>query len=205
MKCLLKYQWVKLPRNQLPPGKGIMGAWARLASRAAFRSGQAHYCRYINKINAGGWAGGIVGLKSILAVKRRQQALKLMNDLTALGYISYTLDTKTKKADFPFEGASYKIKTFNEITRLEKNGTMVYESVPGSAVTNFRGNKEVAEFEVEAAGDISFTLEMEPSTEYKLVVNGVSAGRIPTNLGGKLNASLELDEGSKASVKVIKC
>lgn len=43
MKCLLKYQWVKLPRNQLPPGKGIMGAWARLASRAAFRSGQAHY------------------------------------------------------------------------------------------------------------------------------------------------------------------
>ena len=30
MKCLLKYQWVKLPRNQLPPGKGIMGAWARI-------------------------------------------------------------------------------------------------------------------------------------------------------------------------------
>ena len=88
MKCLLKYQWVKLPRNQLPPGKGIMGAWARLASRAAFRSGQAHYCRYINKINAGGWAGGIVGLKSILAVKRRQQALKLMNDLKAY----YSLD-----------------------------------------------------------------------------------------------------------------
>ena len=37
MKCLLKYQWVKLPRNQLPPGKGIMGMWARLAFRAAFR------------------------------------------------------------------------------------------------------------------------------------------------------------------------
>ena len=41
MKCLLKYQWVKLPRNQMPVGKGVMGAWARLASRAAFRSGQA--------------------------------------------------------------------------------------------------------------------------------------------------------------------
>ena len=76
MKCLLKYQWVKLPRNQLPPGKGIMGAWTRMASRAAFRNGQAHYCGYINKVNAGGWAGGIVGLKSILGVKRRQQALE---------------------------------------------------------------------------------------------------------------------------------
>lgn len=39
MKCLLKYQWVKLPRSQMPVGKGVMGAWARLASRAAFRNG----------------------------------------------------------------------------------------------------------------------------------------------------------------------
>lgn len=126
------------------------------------------------------------------------------NDGT-LDFGNYLLDSKTKKADFPFEGASYKIKTFKEITRLERNGVMVYESVPGSAVTNFRGNTEVAEFDVEAAGDISFTLEMEPSTEYKLIVNGVSAGRIPTNLGGKLNGSLELDEGTKASVKIVKC
>ena len=81
----------------------------------------------------------------------------------------------------------------------------MYESVPGSAVTNFRGNSSVVEFDVEAAGDISFTLEMEPSEEYKLVVNGVSAGRIQTNVGGKLNASLSLEEGTKASVKVVKC
>ena len=33
MKCQLKYKCVKLPRDQMPPGKGIMGAWARLASR----------------------------------------------------------------------------------------------------------------------------------------------------------------------------
>ncbi|MBO5089899.1 MAG: hypothetical protein J6C27_03190, partial [Clostridia bacterium] len=41
VKCLMKYQWVKLPRNHLPEGKGIMSAWAKLASRAAFRKGQA--------------------------------------------------------------------------------------------------------------------------------------------------------------------
>ena len=64
---------------------------------------------------------------------------------------------------------------------------------------------DVVEFEVEAPSDISFTLEMEPSTEYKLVVDGVSAGRIPTNVGGKLNASLSLNEGAKSSVKIVKC
>ena len=100
MKCLLKYQWVKLPRNQIPPGKGVMGAWTRMASRAAFRNGQAHYCGYTNKVNAGGWAGGIVGLKSILGVKRRQQALGLIDELSELGYISYTLDAKTKKLTY---------------------------------------------------------------------------------------------------------
>ena len=126
-------------------------------------------------------------------------------DTGTLSFGNYLLDTKTKKADFQYEGASYKIKTFKEITKLEKNGTLVYEPVPGSAVTNFRGNSSVVEFDVEAAGDISFTLEMEPSEEYKLVVNGVSAGRIPTNVGGKLNASLSLEEGTKASVKVVKC
>ena len=35
MKCLMKYQWVKLPRNRLPEGKGLMGYWTKLASRAA--------------------------------------------------------------------------------------------------------------------------------------------------------------------------
>ncbi len=127
------------------------------------------------------------------------------DDKGTLSFGNYLLSTKTKKSDFQFEGASYKIKTFKEITRLEKNGVLVYESVPGSAVTNFKGNKEVVEFDVEALGDIGFTLEMEPSQEYKLVVNGVSAGRIPTNVGGKLNASLELDEGQTVSVKIVKC
>lgn len=127
------------------------------------------------------------------------------DDAGTLSFGNYQLDTKTKKAGFLYEGASYKIKTFKEITKLEKNGVLVYESVPGSTVTGFKGSSEVVEFNVEAPGDISFTLEMEPSTEYKLVVDGVSAGRIQTNVGGKLNASLSLNEGSKSGVKIVKC
>ena len=100
MKCLLKYQWVKLPRNQMPAGKGIMGAWARLASRAAFRNGQARYCRYVNQVTIGSWAGGIVGLKSILGIKNRNKALEMMDKLVQLGYIDYELNPKTKKLTY---------------------------------------------------------------------------------------------------------
>ena len=66
MKCLLKYQRVKLPRALMPVGKGIIGYWAKLASRAAFRNGQAKYRGYINDVTVGTWSGGVLGLKSIL-------------------------------------------------------------------------------------------------------------------------------------------
>ena len=41
------------------------------------------------------WSGGIVGLKKILGVRSREQALQVLDTLQAMGYISYTLaDTK---------------------------------------------------------------------------------------------------------------
>ena len=100
MKCLSKYKWVKLYRAALPQGKGIMCYWARLAGRAAFRQGNAQYCGYTNTVTPGMWSGGIVGLKSILGVKRRSQALQIMNELQHLGYISYSLDRSTKKLSY---------------------------------------------------------------------------------------------------------
>ena len=100
MKCMFRYQWVKLPRAYLPAGKGIMGAWARLASRVAFRSGKATYCKYINEVKTGEWVGGIVGLKSILGVRRRAAALDLMDRLSELGFIEYHLSERTKKLSY---------------------------------------------------------------------------------------------------------
>ena len=86
MKCLRKYKWVKLPRMYLPAGKGLMGYWAKLASRAAFRKGNAVYCGHTNPVTPGMWSGGVVGLKSILGVKKRAQALGIMEQLQELGY-----------------------------------------------------------------------------------------------------------------------
>lgn len=123
----------------------------------------------------------------------------------SLSFGNYLLDTKTKKADFEFAGDLYKVKTFKEITKLEKNGLFVYESVPGSTVTEFEDNGSDVSFKVEAATDIGFTLELEPSQNYKVLLDDTELGKMKTNLGGKLNVSIELDEGTKAAVKVSKC
>ena len=55
----------------------------------------------------------------------------------SISFGDYSLEAKTKLADFKFQDSVYKVKTFKEITRLEKNGGVVYESVPGSAVHDF--------------------------------------------------------------------
>ncbi len=100
MKCLRKFKWIKVRRNYLPIGKGIMAYWSRMAARAAFRKGKGLYCGHFNQVTPGMWSGGIVGLKSILGVKRRNQALQIMNELQELGYIEYTLNRKTKHLEY---------------------------------------------------------------------------------------------------------
>ena len=100
MKCLRKYEWVKLPRNYPDMGKGLMSAWAKLASRAAFRKGQAKYCGHINQVTPGMWAGGVVGLKSILDARSREAALDVLERLSKYGYLRYSLDRQTRKLTY---------------------------------------------------------------------------------------------------------
>ena len=90
MKCLWHYEWVKLPRNIVPEGKGVLGDWARLASRAAFRKGTSLYCGYTNTVIPGMWAGGVVGLKSILGDVVGQDS-----ERTGKGVLYYTGERKS--------------------------------------------------------------------------------------------------------------
>lgn len=87
-------------QSPTPPGQGRIGLLEQVAARAAFRKGTACYCGYHNEVVPGMWSGGIVGLKSILGVRRRAQALQIMDQLQSLGYIKYSLDQKTKRLDY---------------------------------------------------------------------------------------------------------
>ncbi|MBO5229081.1 MAG: endosialidase [Lachnospiraceae bacterium] len=121
-----------------------------------------------------------------------------------LSFGNYKLDTKSKLSDFEHCGDSYKVKTFYEITKLEKNGSFVYESVPGTAVSHFKATDSGVSFKVEGAEDAQITLELEEGSEYEISVNGESAGKMATNMGGKLVLSVEFDNGSEVQVDVTK-
>lgn len=121
----------------------------------------------------------------------------------SLSFGNYSLPKKSKVSDFEHNGDLYKVKTHKEVTKLEKNGMFVYESVPGTTVTNFKADDEIS-FEVEGFEDAQVTLELEAETEYKITVNDNDIGEMKTNLGGKLMFSLELDEGGKTKVLIEK-
>ncbi len=122
-----------------------------------------------------------------------------------LSFGNFDLDKKTKLSDFEVNGDLYKVKTFQEITKLEKNGTFVYESVPGTAVHNFSMTENKVQFQVEAKEEPQITVELESETEYTIFIDGMNAGTMKTNLGGKLSLSVELNQGAMAEVKIVKC
>ncbi|MCB6203975.1 endosialidase [Extibacter muris] len=132
-----------------------------------------------------------------------KELLKAEADGT-LSFGDYTLDSKTKLDGFEFQGDLYKVKTFSEITKLEKNGMFVYESVPGTAVESFKATEEEVSFKVSGTQDAQFTLELEADSEYTVYMDGADAGDMKTNLSGKLSVSAELEPDKCVEVKVIR-
>lgn len=132
-----------------------------------------------------------------------KELLKVEED-GALSFGDYTLAAKTKLDGFEYQGDQYKVKTFSEITKLERNGMFVYESVPGTAVEHFKVSDTEVAFEVSGKCDAQFTVELEADSEYSVSLGGKDAGTMKTNLSGKLSVSAELNEDDRVEVKIVK-
>ena len=121
-----------------------------------------------------------------------------------ISFGNYELAAKTKRSDFEYNGDLYKVKTFHEITKLEKNEMFVYESVPGTTVLNMKVDTGRMEFAVEGTDNTQITVEMEAECEYKVTIDREVAGFIDSNLGGKVSFSADLNPDKAVQVKIEK-
>ena len=121
-----------------------------------------------------------------------------------ISFGNYKLGQKAKKSDFEYQGDMYKVKTYNEINKLERNDMFVYESVPGTAAEHFRVTDEGVEFTVEGSKDAQITVQLENDTDYEIYVNDSAVGNMMTNMSGKLSVSVELEEGISVPVKAVR-
>lgn len=122
----------------------------------------------------------------------------------SISFGNYTLNEKSKKQDFEHQGDLYKVKTFYEITKLERNGMFVYESVPGTTVEQFSENDEGVVCRVEGYKASQVTVQLEEETPYQIFENGEMTAEITTNLSGKLAVNLDLEDGKPIDLEIIK-
>lgn len=119
-----------------------------------------------------------------------------------ISFGNHQLAQKAKVEDFKHAGDLLKVKTYKDITKLEKNGLFLYESVPGTSVLQFKETESGVEFVVEGAENAQITLGLNDDTEYEVFVAEKSMGTMKTGLGGKLSLSVELEAAGEVPVKI---
>lgn len=121
-----------------------------------------------------------------------------------ISFGNHTLAQKAKVEEFELGGDIYKVKTYKTMTKLERNGMFAYESVPGTSVTDFKETENGVSFFVEGDADAQITIGLQDETEYNVTIANENIGKMKTNLGGKLNVSVELAEAGEIFVQVTK-
>ena len=132
-----------------------------------------------------------------------EELIRRETDVT-ISFGNHELKDKAKLEDFEHCGDLYKVKTYRTMTKLEKNGLFVYESVPGTSVSHYTETPEEIHFMVEGDEDAQITVGVSEDTEYEVFVNEKSIGKMKTNLSGKLNISVELAEAGEVKVRIAK-
>ena len=121
-----------------------------------------------------------------------------------LSFGNYLLGEKKKVENFKSGNDLYKVKTFSELTKLEKNDMFLYESDPGTSVFDLKEETDGVSFAVCGKEDAQITVGLSEDTEYSVFIDGTDTGKVKTNLSGKLSISVELDEDKKVEVKIVK-
>ena len=131
-----------------------------------------------------------------------EELLRTESDRT-ISFGNHKLAAKAKLEDYEHGGNLYKVKTFKELTKLEKNGMFAYESEPGTSVNRFEETENGITFTVEGDEDAQITVGLEEDTVYKVYVDGANIGEMKTNLSGKLSISVELASVGAVEVKIV--
>ncbi len=129
------------------------------------------------------------------------ELIRIEDDGT-ISFGNYELTEKSKLQDFEYKGDLYKVKTYHEITKLERNGMFVYESVPGTAVNHFSVEDSNVMFAVEGTQDAQITIQLEDDRDYEVFIDGVAVGGMTTNVSGKLALSVELNRGKTTEIRI---
>lgn len=125
--------------------------------------------------------------------------LIVASEENAISFGNHEVEEKQKMDGFEMAGDLYKVKSHHQITRLEKNGRLLYESVPGTTVEGLKLDSELMNFTVSgSAEDAQITVELEADQDYTVYINQIQLGKVTSNLAGKISFSVDFATGSQS-------
>ena len=128
-----------------------------------------------------------------------EELIKVEKDGT-LSFGNYLVDSKQKVLDFEVNGDLYYVKTYNQVTKIEKNSKLLLEAVPGATIHNLKMEAKVVTFSIEGEEDVKVTMELEGEKEYSVFIESVNVGTVKASVAGKINFSVD----SKKMIKEVK-
>ncbi len=124
-----------------------------------------------------------------------KEIIKIENDSLCFG--NYLLEEKNKVDNFIFENDKYKVKTYNKITRLEKNDKLIMETIPGSTIRNFNMSEKKIYFSAEGLDDTQITFDLQVNKNYEIEIDNILIGTEKSSAFGKLCFSVNLSDTPK--------
>ena len=97
MVCPLRFDAVELYRTTEYPSCGVLADYVTVAKNLALRDGKQKYYGYINTVTKDSWSGGIIGIKTMLHAKSRQEAFSRLEKLFEYGYAGNAYNPETKE------------------------------------------------------------------------------------------------------------
>jgi len=120
-----------------------------------------------------------------------------INENGSISFGDYLVAEKLKINDFSHGGANYSLRTHKDVTRLERNGELLFEAVPGAAVHDFVIAEDACQFGISGSGGCMVTICLEPQTEYSYTTcatDGHPVSITANRQSGKATIALTLAE-----------
>ncbi|MCL2610124.1 MAG: endosialidase [Defluviitaleaceae bacterium] len=123
-----------------------------------------------------------------------------------LGFGNHEAEKKQKVEGFQYKGNTYKVSTYQEATRLEKNDELVLETVPGATLHNFNKAEDLSRISFSIEGfpkSTIVTAQLEENEIYRITSGKNTLGNMKSNISGKVKFSVDLTKPTHVIIEKI--
>ena len=95
--CPQRFDNIAFYRTTEYPSGGVLADFVSVAKNLALKDGKQKYCGYYNTVTKDSWSGGVIGLKTILKSKSRDDVFSRLELLSEYGYLHNVYNESTKE------------------------------------------------------------------------------------------------------------